>query len=106
MLLSLRLKEKFVETQEIIKEIFEFLQEFRLEQTEMEWLVTSWCKIKRDMWKIFQKNTENKENSVEETMKVKPIAKSFTIVDHLEMKKSELKYLYLLEEIRIYNCFK
>jgi len=102
MLLSLRLKEKFAETQEIIKEIFEFLQEFRLEQTEMEWLVTSWCKIKRDMWKIFKKSMENKDNEE----KVKPTVKSLTIVDHLGMKNNELKFLYLLEEIRIYNCFK
>ena len=103
MLLSLRLKEKFTETQEIIKEIFEFLQEFNLEQVEMEWFITSWCKIKRDMWKIYKKNNETKEN-VEDKKKV--VYKSYTIVEHLEMKKNELKFLYLFEEIRIYNCFK
>jgi predicted transcriptional regulator len=101
MLLSLRLKEKFSETQEIIKEIFVFLQEFNLEQVEMEWLVTSWCKIKRDIWKLSKKNSENKENAEE---KIKP--KSLTLVNYLDMKNNELKFLYLLEEIRIYNCFK
>lgn len=103
MLLSLRLKEKFTETQEIIKEIFEFLQEFHLEQVEMEWFITSWCKIKRDMWKIYKKNNETKENGED---KNKAVYKGYTIVEHLEMKKNELKFLYLFEEIRIYNCFK
>ena len=93
MLLSLRLKEKFTETQEIIKEIFDFLDEYNLEETEMEWIVTCWCKIKRDMWKISKKETEYKP-------------KRLTIADYLNIQIINLKYLYLLEEIRIYNCFR
>ena len=79
----------------MIKEIFTFLEEFNQDEIEMEWIVTSWCKIKRDIWKTSKKNNDYEQK-----------LKSVTILDYLGVKKSELKYLYLLEEIRIYNCFK
>ena len=79
----------------MIKEIFTFLEEFNQDEIEMEWIVTSWCKIKRDIWKTSKKNNDYEQK-----------LKSVTILDYLGVKKSELNYLYLLEEIRIYNCFK
>jgi len=93
MLLSLRLKEKFDETQEMVKKIFDFLQEFNQEEVEMEWIVTSWCRIKRDMWKTSKKNNDYDK------------LRNVTVLDYLDVKKSEIKYFYLLEEMRIYNSF-
>ena len=88
LLLSLRLKEKFDESKEIVKKVYQFLKEFKLERDEMEWVVTNWCKIKRDLWK----------SKSDQYLKL-------TIVDLLEI-KSDLAFYYLFEEIRIYHFFK
>lgn len=86
--MSLRLKEKFEDAFSTLKMIYDFLSNYNLEYNEIEWVVTIWCKIKRDLWKA----------------KLKTYQK-ITIADYLNI-KSELIDKYLLEEVRIYNCFK
>jgi hypothetical protein len=58
---------------------------------DIEWLVTIWCKIKRDMAK-------SKLSEYDKTLK------KLTVVDFLEI-KNEFKYQFLLEEIRAYHLF-
>jgi len=52
----------------------------------MEWLVTNWCKIKRDLWKA--KLTVHQET---------------TIADYLNIRESLIDK-FLIQEIRTYNC--
>lgn len=93
LILSLRLEEKFSEALEEIKKVFEFSQEFELEN-EIDWIVTNWCKIKRDMWK-------SKKISYTESQKKQ------TIVDYLGIpNNSPISLLFLFEEIRSYYNFK
>jgi hypothetical protein len=77
LLLSQRLNEKYVESQEIIKNIFLLLEDIAQDECEMEWLVTLWCKIKRDICK---------SNSKKPT-EAKPLS-DMTIADLLDIKKA------------------
>lgn len=88
LLLSYRLKEKFEDAFESTKAIYDFLVDFELEINEIEWIVTVWCKIKRDLWKA--KSKEHQQ---------------ITIADYLNI-KPKFADKFLLEEIRIYNSFK
>ncbi len=88
MLLSYRLKEQFEDALEVIKQAFEFITLFKLESVELEWLVTNWCKIKRDLWKIKIKSYQN-----------------ITIADYLKIPDTFIEN-YLLQEIRTFNYFK
>jgi hypothetical protein len=88
LLLSYRLKEKFEDAFESTKAIYDFLVDFELEINEIEWVVTVWCKIKRDLWKA--KSKEHQQ---------------ITIADYLNI-KPKFADKFLLEEIRIYNSFK
>jgi hypothetical protein len=90
LMLSFRLKERFEESVQLAKTIYQFLKDFNLEKNEMEWLVTNWCKIKRDLFKV-------KSSDYLKT----------TIVDLIGLSDcSDLSIYYLLEEIRIYYFFK
>ena len=91
LLLSLRLKEKYSEAKEIVKKIYKFFTDVKLDMIDIEWLVTIWCKIKRDMAK-------SKLSEYDKTLK------KLTVVDFLEI-KNEFKYQFLLEEIRAYHLF-
>lgn len=91
LLLSLRLKEKYSEAQEIVKKIYKFFTDVQLDMIDIEWLVTIWCKIKRDM-------SKSKLSEYDKTIK------KLTVVDFLGI-KNEFKYQFLLEEIRIYHNF-
>jgi len=43
---------------ETLKTAHEFLARLNMDNVEMEWLVTNWCKIKRNLWKaVHQKTT-------------------------------------------------
>ena len=88
LLLSYRLKEKFVEALDTIKEAFEFLALFNLDMPELEWLVINWCKIKRDLWKAKKLDYQH-----------------ITIADHLQIREAVVDK-FLLQEIRNYTYFK
>lgn len=88
LLLSYRLKEQFEEALNTIKITYTFLAKFDLALMELEWVVTNWCKIKRDLWKA--KST---------------IYQKTTIADYLSIRKDYVDK-FLLQEIRIYNYFK
>lgn len=88
LLLSYRLKEKFDEALDTIKMTYDFLAKYDLDLAELEWLVTNWCKIKRDLWKA--KSTVHQKT---------------TIADYLEIKNG-LVDKFLMQEIRMYNSFK
>ncbi len=88
LLLSYRLKEMFEEALNTFKIAYNFLSKLDLDLVVLEWVVTNWCKIKRDLWKA-------KSNIYQKT----------TIADFLNIKKDHVDK-YLLQEIRIYNYFK
>lgn len=88
LLLSYRLKDKFEDAFDAVKSIYEFLCSFNIEFNELEWLVTTWCKIKRDLWKAKNKSYQK-----------------ITIASHLNIKNDSVDK-FLLEEIRIYSGFK
>ena len=88
LLLCYRMKKKFDEALDTLKTAHSFIAEFDLDTVELEWLVTNWCKIKRDLWKA--KSTVHQET---------------TIADHLDLKESLIDK-FLIQEIRTYNSFK
>ena len=86
--LILRLKDRFDEAFDVVRHVYAFIREHELERQELEWLVTNWCKIKRDLWKS-QKRTHEK----------------VSIVDYLDISPGNT-FLYLIEELHTYNSFK
>ncbi len=88
LLLSYRMKEKFDEALDTLRTAHSFLARFDLDTVELEWLVTNWCKIKRDLWKA--KSTVHQKT---------------TVADYLDLKES-LVDKFLIQEIRTYNSFK
>jgi hypothetical protein len=100
LLLSMRLKERFDEAFEMIKQIYEFMSDLELCTLELEWMVTSWCKIKRDMWKLRQKALSGSHLDLLPNRYTK-----LTIVDYLNIDGKQAGD-YLLEETRVYCSFK
>ena len=89
LLLTLRLKERLDDSLLIIRKLYDFLDKHGLQRVEMEWLITNWCKVKRDAWKAKISTYQ-----------------ALTIVDYLRIGGGELALAYLLEEVRTYNYFK
>ena len=52
LLLCYRMTKKFDEALDTLRTAHSFIAEFDLDTVELEWLVTNWCKIKRDLWKV------------------------------------------------------
>lgn len=88
LLLSLRFEEKFDESKEVIKKIYEFMNEYHLDKIELEWLTTNWCKIKRDLWKSKKRPYTDED-------------KKLTIVDYLNI-QPEHQFVYLFEELKTF----
>ena len=88
LLLSYRMKEKFDDAFNTLRTAHEFLVRFDFDAVELEWLITNWCKIKRDLWKA--KSTVHQKT---------------TVIDYLDIRESLIDK-FLFQEIRTYNYFK
>ena len=95
LLLSLRIKQSYADAQAHLREVYTFLRETGQEHepAEVEWLVTNWCKIKRDMTKS-------------KTYTYSAADKKLSIADYLSLATPELAYHYLYEEIKFYTMLK
>ena len=82
--MSYRFNNKFEEAKTVLKQVFDFLVLFELECLDMEWVVTNWCKIKRDMKK--SKSALYTDDT-----------KKMSIVDFLPIKPN-LSHKFLIEE--------
>lgn len=85
---SLRAEEKFEQAKKVLKKAYEILARLGLENTEVELLVISWCKIKRDLAR--QKNDYLKKT---------------TIVDFLPI-HSSCVFQFLFEELKTFSSFR
>lgn len=74
----------------MLKKAHEYLIRLGLDAAEIESIVVSWCKIKRDMAR--QKNAD---------------LKGITVVDFLSIPRSSPQlFQYLFEEFKTYNSFR
>lgn len=88
MLSYLRADEKFEQAHKLLKRVYDILAGLNLELVEIELIVLSWCKIKRDLSR--QKNDQ---------------LKKYTAVDYFSV-RADLAYQYLFEELKTYAIFR
>ncbi len=94
LLLSLRTEEKYPAAKQQLLKIFKFFKNYEQEQEtdKIEWIVTNWCKIKRDMWKSKTYNYTADD-------------KKMTIVDLCDV-SPHLVFHYLFEELKYYSIIR
>jgi hypothetical protein len=94
LLLSLRTEENYDVAKMQLLKIFKFFKNNEQEQEteEIEWIVTNWCKIKRDMWKSKAYNYTKED-------------KQMTIVDLCNV-SPHLVFQYLFEELKYYSIIR